>query len=374
MVSLESSKLFSQLPVPELQKLRDHTRELRFRIGQDIFKEGDPGDGAYLVCSGAVEISAASPTGDQRVVFSRVLPGDVFGEMSLVDQNPRSASATAALDTAVCFVPREPLVALLRRTPELSLTLVQEISARLRVNNQKYMDKVLQAERMALVGRFASSIVHDLKNPLAIISFAAELACSDDASTEAHKTARERIMKQVDRINGLVNDILEFTRGTGMVPTFSDADYGGFVRTLVDDLQREIMHKHVTIECRNAPPSIVLALNPPRLTRVFYNLIGNAVDAMPDGGTVSLRFDLTDEEITTEITDTGKGIPPQIMKHLFEAFATYGKARGTGLGLSICQRIVTEHGGRITARNVSGGGAVFTFTLPRKRASATSDT
>ena len=249
------------------------------------------------------------------------------------------------------------------------MTLVQEISGRLREFNHQYIQVVLQAERMELVGRFASSIVHDLKNPLAIISIATEMACAENSTLATRRVARERMTQQLDRITNLVNDILEYTRGTATTPTFAQTDYATFVQALVTELQQDAGLKSVIIEYANPPPSVPLALNHQRLGRVFYNLIDNAADAMLDGGRVKLRFKLTDDEVLTELEDSGKGIAPEIQDRLFEPFATYGKKSGTGLGLSIAKRIVEEHGGSISARNSASGGAVFAFTLPRKRGS-----
>jgi two-component system sporulation sensor kinase A len=99
---------------------------------------------------------------------------------------------------------------------------------------------------------------------------------------------------------------------------------------------------------------------------VFHNLIGNAVDAMPNGGRIVLAFSTSDSEVLTEIKDSGNGIPEEIIDKLFDPFVTYGKIKGTGLGLSICRRIVEEHGGKISARNHSRG-ASFQFSLPRNR-------
>jgi signal transduction histidine kinase len=366
MVTLESSKLFSQLPPLELDRLRGSTKELRFAAGQAVFREGDPGDGVYVVKSGAVQIAALMGTGESRVI-ARVPPGDVFGELTLLDNQPRSAAATAEVDTEVYFVPREPMVHLLKSSPELSMTLVQEISGRLREFNRQYVREVLQAERMQLVGRFASSIVHDLKNPLAIIAIATDMACAENSTPAARRLARDRMTQQVDRITSLVNDILEYTRGTPTAPTFAQTDYAAFVQTLVAELQQDASLKSVTIEYENPPPAVSLALNHQRLGRVFYNLIDNAADAMPDGGVIKLRFDVTDLEVLTEVEDTGKGIAPEILDRLFEPFATFGKASGTGLGLSIARRIVQEHGGCLSARNSVNGGAIFAFMLPRKR-------
>ena len=126
----------------------------------------------------------------------------------------------------------------------------------------------------------------------------------------------------------------------------------------------EIAAESVALELENDPPAVDLLMNPTRLAHVFYNIINNACDAMPDGGKVRLRFEQSDREILTEIEDTGRGIAPEIASSLFEAFATYGKAQGTGLGLSICKKIVEDHHGRIGSRSDPGRGAVFYFSLP----------
>jgi signal transduction histidine kinase len=110
---------------------------------------------------------------------------------------------------------------------------------------------------------------------------------------------------------------------------------------------------------------VEVSIHPKRLRRIFYNLLHNATDAMPEGGRIILRFQATEKEVVTEVEDTGQGIPPEIAEHLFDPFATHGKAHGTGLGLSICKRIIEDHQGWISARNNPGRGAVFAFGLPR---------
>ncbi|MEP7366476.1 MAG: ATP-binding protein [Acidobacteriota bacterium] len=367
MVTLESSKLFGQLPAHELKPLQAVTQQKSFAPGQEIFKEGDPGDGVYVVQSGQVQISAIIGTGE-RIDFSRVQAGDFFGEMAVLDNQPRSACATAETDTVVFFIPRTDLVGLLTRSPGLCMTLLQEISRRLREFNQQYLREVLMAERMALVGRFASSIVHDLKNPLAIISIAAEMGCTETASNKTRADSQQRIMRQVDRITSMVNDILEFTRGNPNTVVLVPENYATFVQSIIEELRQEAARKYVVVEMPGPPPSLKLPLNPPRLERVFHNLVVNAAEAMPDGGKVFIRFHLTDDVVTTEITDTGRGIAPEILERIFEPFVTHGKPTGTGLGLSICKRIIEEHGGRITARNEPGAGAVFAFSFPLRKA------
>ena len=106
------------------------------------------------------------------------------------------------------------------------------------------------------------------------------------------------------------------------------------------------------------------ALDARRLSRVFYNLCSNAMDFMPNGGKIFLRFQADENEIVTEIEDTGPGIAPEVADRLFQNFVTFGKSHGTGLGLSICKKIVEDHGGRIWVRNEPGHGAIFCFALP----------
>jgi signal transduction histidine kinase len=242
--------------------------------------------------------------------------------------------------------------------------LMKEISMRLRDFNHQFTEELLQAERLTLVGRFARSIVHDFKNPLNIIGISAEMAAMPGATTEMREAARNRIRKQIDRLSNMINELLEFTRGSASSTVLARHDYARFVRQLVEEMREEVAAKSVSLELENDPPATPLLLDPKRLPQVFYNLIHNACDAMTSGGTIRLRFQETPHEILTEIEDTGPGIAPEISDRLFEAFATYGKAQGTGLGLSICKRIITDHHGRITARSEPGRGAVFSFSLP----------
>jgi signal transduction histidine kinase len=256
------------------------------------------------------------------------------------------------------------LEGLLDRTPRLAGALMREISRRLRQFNRQYVREVLEAERLALVGRFAGSIVHDLKNPLNIIGISADMACMSSATQESRQISTVRIRKQVERISNMVNELLEFTQGSHINVIMALIDYRPFVEQLIDEIRVEVALKSVTIEYVNPPPSVQLRIDPQRLSRVFHNFIANAADAMVSGGVVKLKFSENGREISTEMQDTGPGIAPEMLDRLFQAFATYGKANGTGLGLSICKKIVEDHQGKVYAWNVGGGGALFGFSLP----------
>lgn len=360
---LDKSKLFGGVLAEELQSLEQTAKIKFYPAGKNIFVEGDPGDGIYVIVEGLVQISALVNEQTRRVL-TRVGPGDYFGEMAVVDDEARSATATAEQDTRAFFLPRDQVLSLLEKSPKLAISLVREFSRRMREVNRQYNQEVLQAERLTLVGKFARSIVHDFKNPLNVIGLASELAGTPNATPEMRQSAKARIRRQVDRLSNMINELLEFTRGSQSNIVMATTDYATFVNQLVEEIRPEVHEKAVTLECENEPPAIKLPLDPHRLTHVFYNLIHNAMDEMPGGGKITLRFKVANRELTTEIEDTGKGIAPEVASRLFEPFATHGKAQGTGLGLSICKKIVEDHRGHIHARSEPGCGAVFSFTLP----------
>jgi signal transduction histidine kinase len=231
--------------------------------------------------------------------------------------------------------------------------------------DRRYLYEVVQHERLAIVGRFAQAIVHDFQNPLSNIGFAADLACATSATRKERVDAKATIRKQVDRLSDMIGELLEFTRSSSGSVTLAQVDYREFVERVLNDLAPEVAARSVRVVCENPPPKIPLPLDRRRLVHVFMNLINNAIAFMPEGGTVMLRFAVSDDEIATEVEDTGPGIAPAIANRLFEPFATHGKRHGTGLGLAICKRIVEDHGGKMHARIEAGHGAIFRFTLPR---------
>lgn len=360
-MTLETIPLFRLLNRNELQALHFITQERRFDPGQEIFHEGAPGDGVYFVKSGLVEIWAGQV---ERHVFSRLGPGEIFGEMAVIEHRPRSATASAAEPTEVFFLPRGEILTFIGRSPALAFALLQQISHRLREFNQRHLEELVQAESLAVIGRFAQGIVHDLKNPLSIISLSAEAFDLPGINPELRARAQLRIRKQVERIGDMVSDILIFTQGKRQDADLKPGDFRTFVLELIGDLRAEAELKAGRIEMENVPPALPVRFDARRLSRVFFNLVHNATDAMLNGGTIRLRFQFTSVLITTEIEDSGPGIPPEIAGKLFRPFATHGKTQGTGLGLSICRKIVEDHGGTIGARSQPGRGAILFFTLP----------
>jgi signal transduction histidine kinase len=347
----------------EFQALAPAAKPRAFSPGQIIFRAGDTGDGCYLVVSGRVQISATVGSGESRVLAT-ISAGDFFGEMAVVDDAPRSATATAEIFTRTLFIERRKLLALLERRPGLALRLIREFSARMRNLNQKYLEEVVQAERFAVVGRFAAGIVHDFKNPLAVIGLATDLACGRGTSMAQRQELRTMVRKQTERMRSMLQELIDYTRPGGQQPKLRPVRFAPYVNSLAEEVSSELAQRGVKLIVATPPPRVPVRIEPQRLSRLFYNLLSNAADEMKDGGQITLRFKKTSGELQIEVEDDGDGIPPEFAESLFQPFATHGKPHGTGLGLTICRKIAEDHGGRIWATSAPGRGATFAFTLP----------
>src|SRR5690606_8852337 len=134
-----------------------------------------------------------------------------------------------------------------------------------------YIEEVLQAERLTLVGRFARSIVHDFKNPLGIIGLAAEMVSMEKASPEMRATAAGRIRKQGDRLNNMISELLEFTRGSQNAVLPSRLNYSAYIRELVEELQAEAQDKGTELVLKDDPHALELRIDERRLHHVFVN-------------------------------------------------------------------------------------------------------
>ena len=266
-MSPPEEKSFTDVLRQELSERECAAHLRQFRAGETIFAAGDVGDGLYVIESGRVQIAAMVDRTESRPLAS-IGPGDFFGEMAVLDDAPRSATATAETDTKAFYLSRDEMLQLLKRHPGLALTLIREFSARMRAVNKKYLDEIIQGERLAVVGRSAHTIVHDFKNPLIVIGLAAEVAGGAATPPSVRQKARDSISRQVDRMSHMLNELIEFARPTGRQPAMSVVVFAPYLKGLVTELREEIAAHHVTLELANPPPEIEVSIEPNRLARV----------------------------------------------------------------------------------------------------------
>ncbi len=370
MVNLAESRLARHLTGDALRALVKGAEKRSYSKGACIFEEASKGDGLYVLAEGTVEIAARSVPGRMHRL-AVMEPGDYFGEMAVFDGGARSASAVALEPVTAHFVSTQLVQALLERSPLLAADLVRDSSLRMRDFNRRFLQELLKAERLSLVERLARTIVHDFRNPLNVIGIAADIAAEPSVSLEVRRSARDRVRRQVDVLDRMMQELLDFTRGMTPSAVLPRVNYAQFLHEALVELAPAAQLRGITVI---EPPGlssleVFVRLDSLRVQRVFNNLFQNSFDALADcpDPRLEIRLSFNDEEVMTEITDSGPGIPPEVLPHVFQPFVTFGKAHGTGLGLAICDRIIAEHGGRMTAGNVPGAGAYFQFRLPRTR-------
>ena len=166
---LSQNRLFAGITPDLLKEIAPDVRVVQLNDGEVIFREGDPGDLLYLVGEGSVKISK-SGRGGQQETLGYIQSGNFFGEMALLDGEPRSAMATAAEPTLLGAVDESTFQHILELAPSrLHLNFLRLVSERLRSVNTHFISEVMRTERLSLVGSMANSIIHDLKNPICII-------------------------------------------------------------------------------------------------------------------------------------------------------------------------------------------------------------
>lgn len=224
-------------------------------------------------------------------------------------------------------------------------------------------EQLVRQERLAAIGELASTIGHELRNPLGVISNALYLLRGDIAKAPSEPAARHLATaeREVSAATVIVSDLLEFARQRD--PVMTDVDTVALVDEVLSVLPPPT---GVTVDHRPAPGPVVAVADRDMLRQVLLNVVGNGYQAMPEGGTLTVSVGEDAAGAQIHISDTGVGMTDDVRRKLFEPFFTT-KARGVGLGLAVCKRIIDAHGGSITVDSEPGSGSTFTVTVPQMR-------
>ena len=355
------NRLFADIPVDVLEAIP--VCERVFAPETVIFREGDHGDTLMLVGSGLVKISKAGWQGHE-VVLSLIEANDFFGELALLDREPRSASAIALKNTVIGEIDRSALDFLMEKAPRvLPVNFTQVTIARLRSTNASFVQHILRSERLAVLGTMLSSIVHDLKNPLAAITSSVSYL-EQKAPDDFTKSAAHIIKSAADRVVLLTEELLDFARGTARLsPTWTTSNR--LLELLETEILDQVRRTTISVEVENRTKDSFW-IDEMRVTRCLANVVKNAWEAMRDRGKLRLEFEGRDGGLFISVTDSGAGIPEEFRSQVFEPFMTYQKRSGTGLGLSIAKSCVDAHEGRISFESRPGVGTTFFIWLPKQ--------
>ncbi len=412
----KKSRLFGSFPEPMLKKLIPLSQFARYSKGAIILAEGQVNDRLFFLMRGSVEICVE---GDHILQLKRI--GDIFGEMSIIDDKPCLASVIATSnDTEVfsieashvgTYSDMEPLeiqnflyrifakilteklnlttfkaqqyertnreLQKTKQTLQLDITKRQRVEANLRIAKQ-------QAE-MANIAKseFLSNISHELRTPMHHILNYSQLGIRkfNNITKDKLKHYFSQIRKTGDRLMVLLNDLLDLSK---LESGKMDYQMDFFtVRKIVDEISNELQplanEKGVAINIDSADVETDVYCDDFRIRQVIQNLLSNAIKFSPEGKSIWISFEQEEfileysngQALKVMIKDQGIGIPENELNAVFDKFIQSTRTRtgagGTGLGLSICSEIIKAHGGRVWVTNNDEGGATFCFLLPQTR-------
>jgi two-component system sensor histidine kinase PilS (NtrC family) len=217
-------------------------------------------------------------------------------------------------------------------------------------------------DRLAAIGRMAASIAHEIRNPLAAMRGSIQMLRADLPSDSSQTELMEIILRESDRLNRIIGDFLSYARPRSIIQT--KVNVGELLQQTFMLLRHsaEINPNHLIEEQVPSTPALVNA-DAEQLQQVFWNLSRNALQSMPAGGTLSATVhENSNDRLRITFSDTGRGMAPEQVEHLFEPFSS--TTGGTGLGLSIFYQIIRDHGGTINVRSREGHGTTISIELP----------
>jgi signal transduction histidine kinase len=221
-----------------------------------------------------------------------------------------------------------------------------------------------------LRNEFVAAASHDLKNPIGVIMGYASMMPHQGSLTEEQQESLSQIIRSSQGMADLINDLLDIVRiEAGFLGQVRACDMGAIVKDAVGQLRYQARARRIRLRDRISRRASSVQGNPHRLAQVVTNLVGNAIKYTPEGGRVTVSVRTNDGHVIVEVNDTGIGIEPADLGHVFDRFyrareVTEQGIEGTGLGLAICKSIVEKHNGQIWAESKKGRGSTFSFSLP----------
>ncbi len=379
---LRGVPFFRALSDEEVRILERACHPAEYAAGEAVFEEGSQANRFYIVIEGAVEVwkDYGTPERSLLAVFGA---GQFFGEMALIDEMPRSATIISREPTRLHYINLDDFNRIVQENGRIALAISRAVSTIVRENTNRFLEDLrrhnreleeanrelreaqedlLRADRLTVMGKMASLILHDIRNPLSVVRSLAEMIVLGSGDPEKTERNARRIVQSVDGLDRLAGELLDYSRGEIRL-NMSIVDLGPFFARLTESIAVRFQARGITVQTEIVFAGPVI-LDEVRMMRVFLNLADNAYKAMPGGGMFSIRVDRNDRSLLIDVGDTGVGMTPEVQKHMFEPFFSRSAEGGTGLGMTIVQNVIRAHRGELTVRSRRGSGTSFRLALP----------
>ncbi len=382
---LKKVYFFSDLSPEEIGLIGEACTEVSYADGEIVFREGERGSRFCIVMDGEVEIwkdfqARAEEAGDLLAVRSR---GHLFGEMALVDDLPRSATVRVRGTTRLLCMERDDFHRIIHENSPIAISVLKSLSLMVRRSNESFVEslharsrdlevayrelksaqgELLRAERLSTIGKLASLILHDIRNPISVVRGYAEMMLNHTEDRERIVRNAKRIIGEADRLNRIAGDLLDYSRGDIRL-NLQIVDLGDLVAEVAEEFGEKLRARGISLETNVGYRGPVL-LDRERMLRALHNLAENARKAMPEGGTLAIGVEQHGGSYVLAVRDTGVGMSREIRERIFEPFFSASSGGGTGLGMSIVKSIVEAHEGSVTVSSEMGRGTEFRIVMP----------
>jgi signal transduction histidine kinase len=371
---------FPSLNEETLFYVAQSAREVTIAPGDRIFEEGACGDALYLILTGRVQVSKQLEWGTQHLL-NDLGTGDFFGELALVEEAPRMASADALEETTLLIITKDDFQELLRHNPEMAVPIMRAVTIRLRDTDRRAIaalrqknDELEQAyaalkETVQRKSDFLTVVAHELRTPLTTIKGYGHFLRLGTLQGENLNRAVAAIVNNTDAIVRLTNNILFLQELELIAPTFEPVDMTALINAILTTVRPRAATQNLKFRLDVPHDLPLVSADLDGLTQAMGALIDNAVKFSPDGGEIVITAQLMDGCLNVSIKDPGVGIPADQMYHIFDRYhhADAGGDQlfgGVGLGLPIARQVVEQHGGHISVVSTPGAGSTFAVTIP----------
>jgi signal transduction histidine kinase len=347
-----------------------------------VFLEHDRADCLYVVIEGEVEVWKAHGTPNAETIAVHGA-GSIVGEMALIDNLPRSATVVSRGRTRALYINEQDFRQILKENPEIALAMLRSLSAMVRQSNDSFLAdliarnrqledacrelqemqrELVRKERLSILGKFSSMILHDLRKPMSTILANTDLLSLNEGLDEKAAECVRNIRLGIEEFRSLTRDFLDFSRGDIRLEE-KTVGMDDFMSKVKEVVRQSFLTGAVdtTVETRYHGQA---RFDVERMLRVFFNIADNAKKAMGDSGAFSIEAKREEGRLVFVVRDTGEGMTPEILGNIYEPFFSSSRGGGTGLGLVIVKNIVEAHGGSLQVDSSPGSGTSVTISIP----------
>jgi len=372
-------RAFPGIKPDEIEVLIANSQVRAYPPGAVLCLENETEDRFYMILEGDVEVTKNINNNETRLLKT-LSAGDFFGEMALIHNAPRAATVTAKSALTTLELDKAAFDKVLHSSSSIAMAMVSEISNRLRSNDQLAVDDLrMRASELAeayqklaeqdLARReFLTNIAHELRTPLMVASGYLQMLQRGIVSGEQLQAGVDAVVRNVQRITTLVNDILFLQEMDLVLPEFQAVDMNAVARHVVEKYAEVAAKLHVNLRLIPTPGLSPVSGDSKSLERALMALVDNALKFSPKGGDVEIRLNEKADEVHVAVEDHGIGIAKENMPRIFDRFYHLEKHEddlfgGIGLGLAIIRQVIEQHQGRLDVASEPNKGSTFTMTL-----------